>query len=360
MEEPRFPLEILEKFAAHLDGSYSAQAAMCLVSRPLFTFTRPRLYKTFSSFLTGQENHARYLRTIVDNPHLAELVHTYAFVALPTVTWTRDLYATLPSMSNLTDLTLINRFPRERPHPLDIWRDFFQSDRISFQLTSLRLFWVGLDPQAKLFETLSLSGFLKHQKALERLTLYHNATIIGSCDCLNLRDVTIDWCNWGSILPDRTIHSLQVDGPFGDAREYVKPIAPGSPIHTTLGNVKVLRMHAEIMNTFFLSFLLSSLEVLISEGYEDKWRTSISVLPHLKVLCIPGPKGKSQKRKETADWFFSNIGSLTDVVFSSPNDERGRPKNCCERYRRRSKAPEIMPRADSYKDLIPSYKNPTA
>lgn len=71
-------------------------------------------------------------------------------------------------------------------------------------------------------------------------------------------------------------------------------------------------------------------------------------LPKLKVVCILKPENTTAEQGETASWLFSHITSLTDVIFSGPKGFLGMPMNCCERYGRSSKTPDIMPNLDWY------------
>lgn len=259
------PLEVIHKFITYLDLDYDTQSSICLVSRPLCNFTQPRLYRSFSSLLVkNSDAHAAYLYSIHKNPRLAKLVHDYTFITERTAPWPRDLYITLPAMSNLKDLTLINRFQTDHPNHLDLWRYFFQSDKVPFQLTSLRLFWVGPE-KGRIFESMMLCSFLRGQKSLENLILYYHTALISENDLPNVKDVTVDWGNFNYVVPGRPIQTLQIDGTMANAMEYLKPIAAGSPMDTTLRNLKVLRVSAPVVA--ILSPNLSSLEVLVTTKY---------------------------------------------------------------------------------------------
>lgn len=275
MSDCLFPLEILEKFASHLDGHYAAQARMCLVSRALHNFTRPRLYHSFSSITlagTPQTNgaaHAAYLKTIIHNRHLAALVHDYTLLVTPqSVQWPRDVPIALLSMPNLKELALINRNPEEPSHHLDLFRYVFDSDRKPFQLTSFRLHWLGSN-NGRVFESMMLSTFLSKQTTIEDLHLSYHTALTGERDLPNLRKATIDWSNWEYVVPGRPLKSLIVEGDMGSARSVLKKtIVPGSPLDRTLQNLKYLHMDAQVMDALSLPQHLSSLEVLISFKFE--------------------------------------------------------------------------------------------
>jgi len=251
-------------------------------------------------------------------------------------------------MSNLKDLTLINRFQTDHPNHLDLWRYFFQSDKVPFQLTSLRLFWVGPE-KGRIFESMMLCSFLRGQKSLENLIIYYHTALISENDLPNVKDVTVDWGNFNYVVPGRPIQTLQIDGTMANALEHMKPIAAGSPMDTTLRNVKVLRVSAPIVA--ILSPHLSSLEVLVTTKYRDEYREMISSLCNLKIMCFTDSTKSEKERKATADWFFSHMRSVTDIVYSAPVGGDKRHQSCCERYRRRPRTVEIMPGIRAYRDL---------
>jgi len=276
------------------------------------------------------------------------MVHDYTFITEPVAPWPRDLYIALPAMSNLKELTLINRFQADHPNHLDLWRYFFQSDRVPFQLTSLRLFWVGPE-NGRIFESMMLCSFLRGQKSLESLIIYYHTALISERDLPNLHDLTVDWGNFNYVVPGRPIKSLQLDGTMAGALEHIKPIVPGSPMDTTLRNVKVLRVNAPIV--IMLVNHLATLEVLVTTSYRDEYREMLSSLGSLKTICILDSEKQEKDRKAAADWFFSHMKRLTDVVYSAPVGADKRHKDCCERYRRRPRAPEVMPGIRAYRDL---------
>ncbi|KAF5349939.1 hypothetical protein D9756_009287 [Leucocoprinus leucothites] len=358
MSDAIFPLEILEKIAEAADDDYSTQAQMCLVSRALFTFTQPRLYHSFNSVLVySPSGFESYLNRICQSTHLAKLVNSFCVVSM-NKDLPRAVSTALLSMPNLKDLTLIVQQTATPNNPYhDIWRDLFQATDIPFQLEALRLHMrVDRFPSDRFqgFESMSLAIFLRTQKALHTLHCFHQTALIGRRDLPNLRRVVIDPSNWEYILTGRSIELLSLDANLREAEPVVKKrITPGSPIATSLGSVKRLRIDAEVMEKCNLSFYLRSLEFLISTNFNDtKHRSLISLLPKIKVVVIRNPKGSAQKRKATADWLLANVNSLTDVVYSAPLNAANKREYICERYRRGVKTPETMGDFLDYQELV--------
>jgi hypothetical protein len=266
-----FPLEILEKIAQANDEDYLTQASLCLVSRALYTFTQPRLYRSFNSlFAPNPKAYHAYLRKIYSNKRLADLVESCCLIALDQ-NWPRSVTSALLSMHNLKELNLIATQATGTALQQDIWRDFFQSTKIPFQLDTLKL--TTPTRENDLFTSLSLYPFLRGQRSIQTLHCRYQMAMINPVDLPKLRNVFINSRSWERILPGRPIKSLSLEASMEHARHDIKPVPPGSPIARTLGHVKRLRIGADILQFFSLPLHLHELENLIVVRFSEVSQT---------------------------------------------------------------------------------------